>query len=235
MQSTMTANQLLAGMDDGDRGRIGAALERVRLVVGDFLETPRTPVPYVYFVDVGLVSVVAVSERKDRAEVGLIGNEGVTGLSILLGPSSSPNEAMVQGEGSAHRIEAARLREAMNASASLREHLHRYVHAFMTQASQTALSNGHGKLEERLARWLLMAHDRLAGDALALTHEFLSMMLAVRRSGVTVATHLLEGKGLIKAQRGLITVLDRDGLIEAANGHYGIPEEEYARVMGGAQ
>ena len=85
-----------------------------------------------------------------------------------------------------------------------------------------------------MARWLLMAHDRLAGDGLALTHEFLSIMLAVRRSGVTVALQILEGKGMIRAERGLITVLDREGLIETANGHYGIPEEEYARVMGGS-
>jgi CRP-like cAMP-binding protein len=232
MKTTMNANQLLAGLNDVDRAKISASLEPVKLVLGEHLENPRTPVPYVYFVDVGLVSVVAVSKRRERVEVGLIGNEGVTGISILLGPDRSPNEVMVQGEGSAQRIGVAQLRESMSASVTLREHLHRYVHVFFIQASHTALANGVGRLEERLARWLLMAHDRMSGDGLQLTHEFLAMMLAVRRSGVTVATHLLEGKGLIQAQRGLITVLDREGLIEAANGHYGIPEEEYVRVMG---
>jgi len=232
MLSTMKANQLLAGLNERDRESITSSLEPVKLALGQYLESPHTPFPYMYFVDAGIVSVVAVNPRRERAEVGLIGNEGVTGISILLGPDSSPNEVMVQGEGTAQRIEVAKLREALNASATFREHLHRYVHAFFTQASQTALVNGVGRLEERLARWLLMAHDRLQGDSLALTHEFLSIMLAVRRSGVTVALHILEGRGLIKAERKLITVLDRDGLIEAANGHYGIPEEEYARVMG---
>ena len=234
MLSTMKANQLLAGLNERDRASLAASLEPVKLVVGEHLEMPRTPFVYMYFVDIGIVSVVAVNTRKERAEVGLIGNEGVTGINVLLGPTCSPNEVMVQGEGFAQRIEVAQLRKFMSASTSLREHLHRYVHAFLTQASQTALANGVGKLEERLARWLLMAHDRLAGDGLALTHEFLSIMLAVRRSGVTVALHILEGKGMIRAERGLITVLDREGLIETANGHYGIPEEEYTRVMGGS-
>ena len=234
MLSTMKANQLLAGLNERDRASLAASLEPVKLVVGEHLEMPRTPFVYMYFVDIGIVSVVAVNTRKERAEVGLIGNEGVTGINVLLGPTCSPNEVMVQGEGFAQRIEVAQLRKFMSARTSLREHLHRYVHAFLTQASQTALANGVGRLEERLARWLLMAHDRLAGDGLALTHEFLSIMLAVRRSGVTVALHILEGKGMIRAERGLITVLDREGLIETANGHYGIPEEEYTRVMGGS-
>ncbi len=231
MKSGVRANQLLAGLNDHDRARIGALLEPAQLVLGEHLEKPSTAVPYVYFVETGLISVVAVSKRKRRAEVGLIGNEGVTGIGILFGLGSSPYELMVQGAGSAQRIEVKQLRETMNASASLREHLHRFAYVFFTQATHTALANAVGRLEERLARWLLMAHDRLAGDGLALTHEFLSLMLAVRRSGVTVATHLLEGKGLIRAQRGLITVLDREGLIAAANGLYGIPEDEYARVM----
>ncbi len=195
MESATNANQLLAGLKDSDRTTISVLLEPAKLIVGDHLEKPNTAIPYVYFVQTGLVSVVAVSKRKQRVEVGLIGNEGMTGISILLGPSSSPHEFMVQGGGSAQRIKTSQLRETMNGSRTLREHFQRYAFVFYTQASHTALANGVGRLEERLARWLLMAHDRLAGDGLALTHEFLSLMLAVRRSGVTVATHLLEGKG----------------------------------------
>ena len=187
MLSTMKANQLLAGLSERDRASISASLEPVKLVLGEHLEKPGTAFPYMYFIDIGIVSVVALSKRKERAEVGLIGNEGVTGINVLLGPDTSPNEVMVQGEGFAQRIEVTKLREALSTSATLREHLHRYVYAFFTQASQTALANGVGRLEERLARWLLMAHDRLAGNDLALTHIFLAIMLAVRRSGVTVA------------------------------------------------
>jgi CRP-like cAMP-binding protein len=102
----------------------------------------------------------------------------------------------------------------------------------MTQTSQTALSNGQSKLEERLARWLLMCHDRINGDTVELTHEFLSVMLGVRRAGVTVGTHVLEGKGLIRASRGGITILDREGLEEEAQGFYGVPEASYARLIG---
>src|SRR6478672_11445894 len=109
MLSTMKANQLLAGLNERDRAIISASLVPVKLVLGEHLETPRTPFPYMYFVDIGIVSVVAVNKNKERAEVGLIGNEGVTGISVLLGPGSSPNEVMVQGEGFAHRIEVAQL------------------------------------------------------------------------------------------------------------------------------
>src|SRR5436190_23502632 len=117
MLSTVKANQLLAGLNERDRASITASLERVDLGLGEHLERPRTPFPYVYFVDTGIVSVVAVNTRKDRAEVGLIGNEGVTGISVLLGLNSSPNEVMVQGQGDAQRIEVAQLRESMIASA----------------------------------------------------------------------------------------------------------------------
>jgi hypothetical protein len=119
----------------------------------------------------------------------------------------------------------------MSDSPELRNVLLRYSQAFMIQTAHTALANGRAKLEERLARWLLMAHDRVNGDEVPLVHEFLALMLGVRRAGVTVALHMLEGQALIRASRGKIVVLDRQGLEEAANGLYGVPEREYERLM----
>jgi CRP-like cAMP-binding protein len=150
---------------------------------------------------------------------------------VVLGDDRSPHETMVQVSGEAMRLPAADLRHAMDASPTLRNLLLRYSQAFMIQTSHTALANGRAKLEERLARWLLMAHDRIDGDELPLVHEFLAVMLGVRRAGVTVALHILEGQALIGARRGKIIVLDRQGLEEAANGIYGVPEREYERLM----
>jgi CRP-like cAMP-binding protein len=121
----------------------------------------------------------------------------------------------------------------MQESRTLRKVLLRFVHSFMIQATHTAVANGSAKLEERLARWLLMAHDRLDGDRLRLVHEFLARMLGVRRPGVTVAIHALESSGVIESARGVITVVDREGLEEMANGSYGVPEREYERLMRG--
>jgi CRP-like cAMP-binding protein len=130
------------------------------------------------------------------------------------------------------RIEAAALQGALEASATLRILLLRHVHAFMVRANQTALTNGHGRMVERLARWILMSHDRFKGDELAVTHEFVALMLGVRRQGVTVALHVLEGMGLIRSTRAHIRVLNRKGLIELASGSYGKCEAEYERLIG---
>ncbi len=139
---------------------------------------------------------------------------------------------MVQLPGTGHRIEAAALREAMGAEPAIRERFLRYAQAFSVQVAHTTLANGRHTIQARLARWLLMCQDRVGGDNLDLTHEFLSLMLGVRRAGVTMATHDLEGRGLIKATRGRIRVIDRAGLEAAAPGIYDVPEAEYARLMG---
>ena len=162
----------------------------------------------------------------------MVGYEGMTGLCIVLGDDRSANETVVQSAGSAMRLSTEALRELMKASRSLTTTLLRYVNVFMVQGSQTALANGRGRLDERLARWLLMWHDRVLADELIITHEFLALLLGVRRQGVTVALHELEGKGLIRSTRSHVRVLDRDGLQKAANGFYGIPEAEYDRAIG---
>jgi CRP-like cAMP-binding protein len=198
--------------------------------VREVLEAPYDAIPHVYFVESGLVSVVGTSP-KHRIEVGMVGYEGMTGLSVVLGDDRSANETMVQSTGTALRIPSDELRTAMRSSPTLTASLLRYANVFMVQSSQTALANGRGKLEERLARCLLMWRDRLQDDNLTLTHEFLSVLLGVRRPGVTIAVNELEGRGLIKATRTLIRIVNREGLMQAANGFYGVPEGEYRRVM----
>jgi CRP-like cAMP-binding protein len=165
----------------------------------------------------------------------MTGREGVTGLPILLGSDRSPNWTFVQVAGHARRMEADDLREAMEQSGSLRALLLNFVQFFPIQTSQTALANARFKIEERLARWLLMAQDRLDLPLMPLTHEFLSVMLGVRRAGVADAIHALEGRGMIRSERGQIEVIDREGMIEWADGCYGVPEREYERLLGSAR
>ena len=225
-------NRLLAVLSHADRDLLAPCLEVAELDARQILETPRDPISHVYFVESGLVSVVGTTEPDHRIEVGMVGYEGMTGLGIVLGDDRSTNETLVQSSGSAMRISATLLREIMAVSRSLTATLLRYVNVFMVQGSQTALANGRGRLDERLARWLLMWHDRVLDDDLVITHEFLALLLGVRRQGVTVALHELEGRGLIRSMRSHVRILDRDGLRLVANGFYGIPEAEYDRSIG---
>jgi CRP-like cAMP-binding protein len=149
-----------------------------------------------------------------------------------MGTDRSPHQTYVQSAGRGWKIKADDLREAMSKSTSLLQRFLLYAHAFLLQTGYTAMANGRGKIEERLARWILMAHDRVDGATLLLTHEFLSVMLGVRRPGVTHALNLLERIGLIHASRGTITVVDREGLEESSNGAYGTPESEFNRLFG---
>ena len=224
-------NRLLSVLSAADFALLRPHLHSTPLEVKQVLEEPNKPILQVYFPENGLTSIVAHADRH-RTEVGLIGREGMSGLSIVIGNDRSPNETFVQAAGSGSRISADELRRAMGSSPTLQTCLLHYVQAFLVQTSHTALANGRAKLEERLARWLLMAHDRVEGDEFPLTHEFLALMLGVRRQGVTVALHFLEGAGLIRSTRGLVVVLDREGLEEAAAGFYGVPEAEYERLIG---
>jgi DNA-binding transcriptional regulator YhcF (GntR family) len=158
----------------------------------------------------------------------------MTGLAAVLGAKRSPHEIYMEIEGDGRCITAEALCGFMEKSRSLTGSLLRYAHAFSVQVAFTSLANAQGKIEERLARWLLMAHDRLERDEIHLTHEFLSAMLGVRRAGVTAALHQLESSALISTARGRVTVLDRDGLKDSANGLYGVPEAEFERLFGDA-
>jgi CRP-like cAMP-binding protein len=204
----------------------------VPLPVAMRLIEPNTPIEHVYFLEQGIASVVATTPQGRRIEAGIIGREGLTGLPILLGADRTPQECFIQTAGEGLRIGANDLRCAIAGSASLHQHLLRFVQAFMIQMGQTALANGCHTLEQRLARWLLMCHDRVDGDDLSTTHEFLSLMLGVRRAGVTEMLKVLEDRGLVSTKRGQVTVLNRVQLEAVAGDSYGLCEAEYARLIG---
>jgi CRP-like cAMP-binding protein len=225
-------NQLLAKLSLEDLDLLRPHLEPVQLAVRHVLETANEPIKHVYFAESGLSSVVAKDGDGRETEVGMIGREGVTGVPVLLGDEQSPNDTFIQLAGSGHLLPVDALSSAMEKSRTLRTTLLRYVHAMAIQMANTALANSKFKIDARLARWLLMAHDRVDGDRVELTHEFLALMLGIRRSGVTEAIQRLEARKLIRANRSKLTILNRRGLEETANGSYGVPEAEYARLMG---
>ena len=215
----MSSNLLLSRLSRADARRLERHLQAFDLPVRTQLETRKKRVEYVYFLNTGLASVVA--NGGDPIEVGMIGREGMTGLSVVLdGDHRTIHETFMQIGGGGQRISAGKLREAIDSSTPLQQVFLRFAHAFMIQATQTALANGRSKIEERLARWLLMAHHRVDGAELTLTHEFLATMLGVRRSGVTVALQGLERTGLISHKRGKITILEREALVTNSNGTY---------------
>jgi CRP-like cAMP-binding protein len=227
--SALGANRLLKSLSAADRAALLPDLEAVSLATWQVIERPNERIPHVYFLTSGLASVVGTTHPEQRIEVGMVGYEGMTGLAVVLGDHRSTNETVIQA--TALRIPSVVLRRALQDSATLSAALLRYVHVFMMQASQTALANGRGRLSERLARWLLMWQDRLKTRHLTVTHEFLALLLGVRRQGVTLALHELEGWGFIKGTRNRITVVDREGLLGLANGFYGVPEAEYDRTI----
>ena len=207
--------------------------ERVPLERNMCMVHPNKPIDTVYFPEDGIVSIVSETQQGDVTEVGIFGREGMSATNLLLGVETSPQNTFVQVQGSsALAIRADILMAAYEASASMRRVFLRYVQAFMQQLVQTATSNAQHSLQARLSRWLLMCHDRVDGNEIALTHDFISMMIAVRRTGVTDAVHILEGMGVIRARRGMITVLDRPGLERHAGEAYGQPEAEYHRLLG---
>src|SRR5262245_16081344 len=225
-------NRLLGAMSDADFALIHPHLVPVRLDFRKRLQSANRRVKAVYFPDSGLASVVAVGGgERLQAEVGVIGHEGMTGLASILGADRSPCEVFMQVEGDGHCITTSNLDDVTSESPTLLRTLLLFVHSFVVQASYTVLANAKGSLEERLARWLLMAQDRIDAKELVLTHEFLALMLGVRRAGVTIALQHYETQGLIATGRGSVTIKDRDGLEESANGLYGAPEAEYERLF----
>ena len=229
---TVSQNHLLARMSSGDRALLQPSLKSVDLPVQHVLEEPNKRIDYVYFFESGITSFVALSAKHHKIEVGIVGRDGMSSPAIVLGSDRSPTENFIQIAGRGQRIPSGDLVAAMRKSDSLQLLLLQFAQSFLVQTAHTALANGRAKLEERLARWILMAHDRVDGSQVPLTHEFLALMLGVRRPGVTVALHILEGHGLIRSTRGTIEVLDRDGLVEQCDGIYGIPEAECERLTG---
>jgi len=229
-------NRLLAALSPSDLATLKPNLQPLPLEKGKTLESANKKIENIYFPDRGMASVVgSVTGRGREVEVGIIGLEGMTGLPVIFGNHRSPHQTFVQIAGEGQRLPAAALRSALTQSKTLQQLLLKFAQSFMIQTTHTAIANARGTLEQRLARWILMSQDRTMGGEVALTHEFLSLMLAVRRPGVTEALQGLSEKGLIHHSRGTVTVIDRDGLIEQANGLYGVPESEYDRLLGKAR
>jgi CRP-like cAMP-binding protein len=227
-------NAILRAVVPADRALLQPLLQPVTLKFRQRLEAAKQKIRNVYFVERGLASVIVASSAGGarQAEAAVVGREGMTGLTVVLGVDRAWHETVMQVEGAGQCMSAEDLRTAMARSTSLTSVLLRFAHVHSIQVAHSVLAGAQGKIEERLARWLLMAHDRLEGDDLQLTHEFLSVMLSVRRAGVTTALHELEARALISTARGSITVLDRCGLEESANGLYGAPEAEFERLFG---
>jgi CRP-like cAMP-binding protein len=228
----ISRNGILARLSRKDFGLLKPHLVAVRLGFRRRLETRNRRIDTVYFLESGLASVVAADITGQGIEVGIIGREGMTGVAVLMGGDRSPFDTFMQISGSGHCITTTHLRQCIERSDSLLRLLLRYGYGFGIQVAHTAVANGRHTVEERLARWLLMAHDRMDGEQIALTHELLALMLGVRRPGVTVALHSLEQDGLIRARRGVISILDRKGLVERSNGSYGAAEAEFRRLFG---
>jgi len=232
IEQPTVCNRLLAKLSAADFASVAPYLEPLELDRDFVLVTPNRRIEEVFFIESGMVSVVAEKADGRSIEVGVYGREGWGATTVLLGSDQTPHHHYMQIAGSGFRLRTEEFLRIANHSATFRNLMLRFVHVFMTQTAQSALVNGSSIIEERLARWVLMCHDRLDSLEFPITHDFLSMMLGVRRSSVTDAIHLLEGDLLIKAMRGSIKILDRDRLERAAAASYGVPEAEYRRLIG---
>ena len=221
------ANRLLAALPHKERRNFVDQMQQVELVYGEVLYEPGERIDYVYFPNDSIVSLLTLVDRHHALEVGLVGREGMVGVPLALQISLSPVRALVQGSGTALRMKAAPFIRAFRQSQALQRELQRYTYALMAQITQTAACNRFHVVEARLARWLLMTHDRMQSNPFQLTQEFLSQMLGVRRVGVTKAARTLQKNGLISYSRGNITILDRTGLEAACCSCYEIVKDMY--------
>jgi CRP-like cAMP-binding protein len=219
-------------MDVADFALLRPEMTYVPLAKGEPLIEPEQAIQHSWFPEEGIASVVATTPKGHQTEVGIVGCEGMVDMATLHGTDRTPHRCFIQLAGGAFRLPAATLRAALDGSPSLRALLLAYAHSFMAQVAGTALANASHTVEQRLARWLLMCHDRVGGDDITMTHEFLSLMLNVRRAGVTVALNALEKAGFIDGRRGTITIVNRATLTEFAGDAYGAPEAVYARLIG---
>jgi CRP-like cAMP-binding protein len=227
------ANTLLSALSETDRALLNPHLEPVELDRGQVLVPLNEPIEYVHFLQNGIASITARSPDSGVTEIGIIGRDGMCGTSLLLCDDRSPHETFIQvAPADALRLKAERFTAAVEASATLRQIMLRYVKTLLVQAGQCAVANARHQIEARLARWLLMCHDRTDGDEIALTHEFMAVMIAAQRSGVTVALHILEGTGTIRSRRNLVVIRNRAKLEELAGDAYGVAEAEYRRLIG---
>ena len=225
-------NILLDALSRDDLELLKPHLTREKMHREQVLVSPDQPIEQIWFPEGGVASIVANMADNGPTEVGIFGREGFAGTPLLLGSDTSPHVIFIQVDGhTGLRIGASDFLAAVDQSPSLRATLLRYVQTIIIQTAHSAVSNAHQRIEARLARWLLMCHDRNDSDDIALTHEFMAMMIAAERSGVTVSLHVLEGAGMIRSKRGRVIILDRQKLEELAGEGYGKPEAEYRRLI----
>jgi len=224
-------NALLNSLDAGDYSELLGGAESVEIELRYVLYEANAPITHVYFFTRGVASIIAPVGDGASVEVGTVGNEGFIGLPLLLGADHEPAKAFVQVAGAGLRVTAAAFQHSVATSPALRGLFLRYAHSYLSQVSQSSACNRAHSIEERCARWLLMTHDRVGADEFPLTHEFLSLMLGVRRAGVTVAAGMLQRAGLIDYKHGHITIVDREGLEGAACPCYRIIRESYNGLL----
>jgi CRP-like cAMP-binding protein len=224
-------NKILAALPREEFERFEAKLKPVRLALGETLYLPEQKMEHVYFVTRGVVSLLAALENGATVEAGVIGSEGMVGVPIILGADSTPNQALIQGEGDALRMSSNDARTEFRKGGRLSDLILRYTHTLFTQVAQTAACNRLHSIEQRLARWLLLTQDRVDSHEFVLTQDFLSRMLGVRRAGVSVAATTLKQAGLIDYHRGTMMVLNRKGLENYSCECYGIVRDEYDRYL----
>ncbi len=225
-------NQLIASLPRADRARLLALCDPVQLVLSQVLYEAGQATRHVYFPTGCFISSIVELDDHHGLEVGMVGREGMLGVQLALGVARSPLKALVQGAGPACRIAAAPFRRELLHSAALRQRLQRYVYVLMEQRAMSAACLRFHEIGPRLARWLLMSQDRAGVSEFAMTQEFIATMLGVRRVGVTAAASALQQRGLIGYHRGVLTVLDRAGLEDAACSCYARGERAQAQTMG---
>jgi CRP-like cAMP-binding protein len=229
--TSVVENRLLTLMVDGDLARLKPHLKKVPLVQGAVLHAPDASIEYVYFPLSGMVSILAVMKTGEQIETAIIGREGVAGGSIGSDGAQSAGQATVQVAGSAWQIPAAKFREVYEGSAPFRTVINRYQSVLFRQAQQSAACHALHSVEARLCRWLLQSQDVTESDTVPLTQEFLSHMLGVRRTSVSVCAHGLQKAGLIRYSRGQIKILNRDGLEECACECYEVIREQIDKAL----
>jgi len=224
-------NHLLDALPQGDYERIEAHLELVPLGLGDVLYEPGIKLRYVYFPTTSIISLLYVMEDGASAEIAIVGNEGILGVSLFMGGETTPSRAVVQSAGHGFRLKAELLKEEFGRFGPTMHLLLRYTQALITQMAQTAVCNRHHSVDQQLCRWLLLSLDRLASNELSMTQELIANMLGVRREGVTEAAGKLQDAGLIRYRRGRITVLDRPGVEARACECYQVVKTEFDRLL----
>jgi len=224
-------NRLIAALPAEDYARISPALELVPIPLGHALYEPGMHMRHVYFPIDSIVSLLCVMEDGGSAEIAVVGNEGVVGVSLFMGGETTPSRAVVQGGGHAYRMKSQMLKEEFDRAGAMQHVLLHYTQALLTQMGQTAVCNRHHTLDQQLCRWLLLALDRLPSHELIMTQELIANMLGVRREGVTEAAGKLQRDGLIEYHRGHINVLDRPGLEARACECYAVVKREYDRLL----